>query len=83
MGLTLIFKDKPRRAGGTGAKGVIVPSGNGDPDLFIPSFGVLEQEEIDYIVEVEKEKKYERLTQPRRISIGVEKNSYEVDIKNE
>lgn len=81
MGLTLIFKDRPRRSGGYGAKGVIVPSENGEPGIFVPSFGILEQEEIDYIVGVEKEKKHERLTPPRRVSIGTDKNSYEVEVK--
>lgn len=81
MGLTLIFKDKPRRRLGTGAKGVLIPPEGDELGIFVPSFGVMEQEEIDYIVGMEKEKKNKRITQPRKVSVETNRHSHEVEIK--
>ena len=83
MGITLIFKNRERRPLGHGAKGKLVPPKDGKMGYFIPSFGALEQKEIDYIVEAqeEKAKKEERITHPRRIQVNTTKKDHEVDIK--
>ena len=81
MGVTLIFKSKTRRRLGTGAKGVLIPPEGDELGIFVPSFGLLEQDEIDYIVGLEREKKNKRVTQPRKVSIERVRDNYEVEIK--
>jgi hypothetical protein len=61
MGITLIFKDRERLPYGSGSRGKFIPPENGRRAIFVPSFGVLEKEEVDYLVEAEKEKEDERL----------------------
>ena len=61
MGLTLIFKNKPRLPYGNKDRGRFVPPEKGRRAIFVPSFGVLEKEEVDYIVEASQEKEDERI----------------------
>lgn len=80
MPITLIFKDKPHKRYGKGADSVMVPPSKGKRGYYIPSEGALEQAEIDYIVEAQKEEKQERITQPRRVQIEGTKKDWEVEI---
>ena len=56
--MNLIFKNRPRLRYGSGAPSLFVP---GQQSLLILSGGKLEQAEIDYILEAEKEKAKERI----------------------
>ena len=61
MGITLIFKNKPHLPYGRNSRGQFVPPEQGRRSIFVPSFGVLEKEEVDYLVEVAKEQEDDRL----------------------
>ncbi len=75
MSITLIFKNKERLPYGSGSRGKFVPPENGRRGIFVPSWGALEKEEIDYIVTAEQEKEDERIKK-REQSITKQKLEY-------
>jgi hypothetical protein len=83
MSVTLIFKDKERRRHGTGVPSKLVRQKDGAPGYFVYSEGGLEQEEMDYIVEAQEEKRknYKRITQPRKVGIEKDKDGYTLDVE--
>ena len=59
MSVTLIFKNKTSLPYGNGSRGrYISHTETGGSDIFVPSFGAMEKEEVDYVVEgaIEKER---------------------------
>jgi len=67
MSLTLIFKNKERLPLGNKSGGRLVPPEKGRMGILVPSWGALEKEEVDYLVEVSQEKEDERI-KTKRIS---------------
>ncbi len=61
MGITLIFKNKERLPYGNKDRGKFIPQEKGRRSIFVPSFGVLEKEEVDYLVEGAQEQEDERI----------------------
>ncbi len=61
MGLTIIIKNKERLPYGSNSRGKFIPPEKGRRAIFVPSFGVLEKEEVDYLIEASQEKEDERL----------------------
>lgn len=61
MGVTLIFKNKERHPLGNNANGRIIPPEKGRSAIYVPSFGVLEKEEIDDVVLAAQEKEDTRI----------------------
>ena len=60
-GIGVHVKRKERLPYGEGAKGRLVPSEKGRRSIFVPSFGSMEQDEIDYVVEVAQDQEDERI----------------------
>jgi len=81
--ITLIFKDKQRRRHGAGVPSKLVRQTGDAPGYFVYSEGGMEQEEMDYIVgaQEEKRKNYKRITQPRKVSIETNRDEYAVEVK--
>ena len=65
MGITLIFKNKPYLPYGSNSRGAFIPAEKGRRAIFVPSFGVLEKEEVDYLVEVAQEQEDGRVKRPK------------------
>ena len=65
-GIGVIKRDKERLPYGSGSRGKFIPSENGRRSIFVPSFGVLEKEEVDYIVEAAKEQEDDRIRKNRK-----------------
>jgi putative FmdB family regulatory protein len=64
-----IVQDKKRLPLGSGSEGKIVSSKEtGGLDIFIPSYGMLEQEEVDYIAEGAVEKEKARVRKKKKIA---------------
>ena len=61
MSITLIFKDKQRLPYGSNSRGRMIPPEKGRRAIFVPSFGVLEKEEVDYLVEAAQEQEDDRI----------------------
>jgi hypothetical protein len=61
MGIQLIFRNKERQMHGSGAKGRFIPAEKGRRSIYVPSFGALEKEEVDYMVEAAQEQEDERV----------------------
>ena len=61
MSLTLIFKQKERLPYGDKSRGKFIPPEKGRRAIFVPSFGALEKEEVDYTVEAAQEQEDERI----------------------
>ena len=57
----MIVRKKERLPLGSGARGQYITGTDGRRDIFVPSFGSMEQEEIDYIVEGATEQEDERV----------------------
>lgn len=72
--LSFIVKNPVRRPFGEKAPGKFIKGEDGRRDILIPSFGALEQDEIDYIAEASIEKENERLkkrqTSVQKTAIG-------------
>ena len=68
--LGFIFKQKERLPYGQGERGQFIPPENGRRAIFVPSFGTMEKEEIDYVVEGAKEEENERI---KRGKISIQK----------
>ena len=81
--ISIIVRNPTRRALGSGAPTTYIPPKDGKMGVLIPSAGLLEQAEMDYLVEAEteKQKNQKRVTDPRRIQIEHTKHGYDVDIK--
>jgi len=60
-GISVIVRKTESLPYGNKSKGRIVPSEKGRRSIFVPSFGALEKEEIDYVVEVAQEQEDERI----------------------
>ncbi len=60
-GIGFISKSKERLPLGNGSRGRFVPPSGKRAGILVPSFGALEKEEIDYIVEAEQEKEDTRV----------------------
>lgn len=60
-GQQIIIRKKERLPYGTGDRGKFIPAEKGRRAIFVPSFGTMETDEIDYIVEASKEKEDERI----------------------
>ena len=65
MAVTLIFKNKERRPYGSGANGRMIPAESGRRAIYVPSFGALEKDEVDYLVEAAQEQEDERVKKDR------------------
>ena len=62
----IIVNEKTRHRYGTGALGrVVLGSETGGLDIFVPSGGAMEQEEVDYVTEVAVDKERERVKKER------------------
>ncbi len=62
MSITLIFKDRERQRYGSGSKGKFIShKETGGMDIFVPSFGTMEQDEVDYVAEGALEKEQARV----------------------
>ena len=57
-----IMKKKERLPYGEGDRGKFIPSEKGRRAIFVPSWGTMEKEEIDYVVEVAQGQEDERLS---------------------
>ena len=64
--VNFVVKHKERLPYGNKDRGRYVKGGNGRRDIFVPSFGTMEKEEIDYVVEVAQEQEDERLKRPEK-----------------
>lgn len=60
-GIGVIVRRKERLPYGNKDKGKFVPPEKGRRAIFVPSFGTMEKEEVDYVVEVAKEQEDERI----------------------
>ena len=60
-GIGIIVKNREQKMLGSGAEGRHVPPEKGRRSIFVPSFGAMEQDEIDYVVEVAQEQEDERI----------------------
>lgn len=74
MGIQLIFKNKERLPYGSNSRGKMIASESGRRAIFVPSFGALEKEEVEYLVEAAKEQEDDRL---RKGKISVQKAALE------
>ena len=61
---TFRVKSKERLPYGTGDRGRFVPSEGGRRAIFVPSWGTMEKDEIDYVVAVAQEQEDERIKRP-------------------
>lgn len=59
----IIVKDRPRHRLGSEAPTTYVKGEKGQADIMVLSDGLLEQAEVDYLVEIEKEKEAGRVRQ--------------------
>jgi len=59
---------------GSGSRGKFIPSEKGRRPIFVPSFGSMEREEIDYVVEVAQGQEDERLQKNEK---SIQKESLE------
>jgi len=59
--LGIIVKQKEQLPLGDKSRGRLVPSENGRRAIFVPSWGAMEKEEVDYIVEVAQGQEDERI----------------------
>ena len=59
-GIGAIIKSKERLPYGSESRGKMLPSENGRRAIFVPSWGALEKEEVDYLVEVAQGQEDER-----------------------
>jgi len=57
----IIIKNKERLPYGNKDRGKFIPPEKGRRAIFVPSFGTMEKEEVDYVVEVAQEEEDERL----------------------
>lgn len=73
--LGVIFKTKERLPYGNKSRGKFIPSEEGRRAIFVPSWGALEKEEVDYVVEAAKEQEDERI---RKGSTSLQKEALEV-----
>ena len=60
-GISIHIKRKEQLPYGNGSRGRLVPSEKGRRAIFVPSFGALEKEEVDYVVEAAQEQEDERI----------------------
>jgi len=60
-GINIIIKQKERLPYGNKDRGKFVPPEKGRRSIFVPSFGTMEKEEVEYVVEVAQEQEDERL----------------------
>ena len=60
-GIGIIIKNKENLPYGNKDRGRLVPSEKGRRAIFVPSFGTMEKEEVDYIVEASQDKEDERI----------------------
>lgn len=60
-GIGIIIKRKERLPYGSKGRGRFIPPEKGRRAIFVPSFGALEKEEVDYLVEASQEKEDERM----------------------
>ena len=59
--LSIITRQKGRLPLGNKDRGKYIPPEDGRRAIFVPSFGTMEKEEVEYVVEVAKEQEDERL----------------------
>lgn len=59
--LSFIVKHKERLPYGEKSRGRFIPAEKGRRDIFVPSFGSMEKEEIDYVVEEARGQEDERI----------------------
>jgi len=62
----VIIKNKERLPYGSGSRGQLIPPEEGRRAIFVPSFGALEKEEVDYMVEAAKEQEDERVREGKK-----------------
>lgn len=60
-GIGIIIKNKPQLPYGNGARGRMIPSEKGRRAIFVPSFGVLEEKEVNDLVEDAQGQEDERI----------------------
>jgi len=63
--MELIFKNKPTLPYGHNDRGKFIPAEKGRRAIFVPSFGVLEKEEVEYLTEAAQEQEDTRLRKGR------------------
>ena len=63
--LGVIVKSTEQLPYGNKSRGKLVPPENGRRAIFVPSWGSMEKEEIDYVVEVAQEQEDERIKRGR------------------
>jgi len=59
--MSVRIKNKEQLPLGNKSRGRFIKTGKGQPDILIPSYGLLEKEEIDYIAEANIEKDKDRV----------------------
>lgn len=59
--INFVVKNKERLPYGDKDRGKLVPPEKGRRAIFVPSFGTMEKEEVDYVVEVAQEQEDERI----------------------
>jgi len=60
-GIGIIIRNKERLPLGNGSRGKLTPAEKGRRSIFVPSFGAMEKEEIEYVTSVAQEQEDERL----------------------
>ena len=65
-GIGIVIKSKERLPYGSNSRGKFIPAEKGRRSIFVPSFGALEKEEVDYIVEASQEQEDERIRKGRK-----------------
>lgn len=60
-GIGIIVKRRESLPLGNGDRGRFVPPENGRRSIFVPSYGTMDKEEVDYVVEAAQEQEDERL----------------------
>ena len=61
--MSIHVKNKEKQLLGNKSRGRFIKTDKGQPDILIPSYGLLEKEEIDYIAEANIEKEKNRVRQ--------------------
>ena len=59
--LGVIVRNKEQLPYGNGSRGVLVPARDGRRAIFVPSFGSMEKEEVEYVAEVAQGQEDERI----------------------
>jgi len=70
-GISVRVTHKEKLPYGNGSKGRLIEPEKGRRSIFVPSWGSMEKEEIDYVVEVAQEQEDERIQSKKKSQLKV------------